>query len=655
MSTVQSQPTLVVFVDSFPVDCRPEDCLSPDLVYREVHDIASLSAVENVTAVVLYSHVAVAGECLAVRFLERLRTSRNLPVVTRQSPVVVLGEASAESRLRADSAFLVLLSPGVEYVSAPFSHCQVRAALEKARCADLSQFARYMDVESRLVRLRHSARHGLANALGPHVLLSSGLSAGVLGRAEFERNEASWLQQTGRNTAAEEYADLMALQTGELEHTPVEAATRHAEVEGEIFRVSQRLLLLDDDHASGWPRALAAVLGLRETPPSRTDVPVCSYSRRGFRLDCWVGSDCTGDLPRLLGVDAAGYLLYDTVLLDLRLRRESAQTLTTDLSGFQALKQIYQADASVQVVLFSASQNARHMHEMMELGIAGYYAKEDSLSEPHDANVARLLRSLYTVSQNQYRREAHKSLTDAFVRAQARDWFGRGSQQACERFEHSIYHLQCLVLTTRDSYLSTVVGVQMQRHFIESAHAVLEAALRLRFPGERDRTIGEVVERLPRRGCEKHAARWLNDTRNRVVHEKLSTYQMDLGPETPLWAISAACLVASEGKCDGHQVVEQATGDRRVWPAWLEEPSKKRLQPGESVLCIVNECSRRGDGRIRSLLATTEETGDSIRVTDLQRVSTGDLERIREGSRLTARINSVKQGLPQATLEAVLE
>jgi CheY-like chemotaxis protein len=262
-------------------------------------------------------------------------------------------------------------------------------------------------------------------------------------------------------------------------------------------------------------------------------------------------------------------MAYDAVLLDLRLQNEPPERPTDELTGYQALKRIHQVDPSVQVVLFTASKNALHVREMIDLEIAGYYPKEDSLPDPPAANWGRLRDALSSVLHNLHRREAFWALSTALAAAKELDWCQRGTEEGLEKLFNYVDHLQALVFL-RETALPEPLEVRMKRHFIDSAHAVMDAALRLQYPRwPADTKTVELVNQLPHRSAVRQAGFWLNDTRNKTMH---ANRRDDLvGRDDHLVAISAACMVVSGGKINARAVLERLP--RHCWPQWVPPPS----------------------------------------------------------------------------------
>ena len=235
----------------------------------------------------------------------------------------------------------------------------------------------------------------------------------------------------------------------------------------------------------------------------------------------------------------------------------------------EALKRIHEVDPSVQVVLFTASKNALHVREMLDLEVAGYYPKEDSLPDPPAANWGRLRAALLTVLQNLYRRCAFWALSAALCQAVERDWYRQGSDEESDEEEGKLFqyfeHLQALIFL-RETALPDPLEVRMKRHFIDSAHAVMDATLRLRYPRLpwETKTV-DLAKQLPYRSAVRQAAFWLNETRNKTVHANRPD---DFGgPHDHLVAISAACMVLSDGSVNAREVLERIP--RHYLPAWI--------------------------------------------------------------------------------------
>lgn len=558
-----TEHVLACVTTTFPDGALPQELLPEGTTLHSVSKVEGLAAGEPASAVLLFAGSSSGVACPALQQLHRLRTSSALSAEARSSPVLILSDYSAEDLLRLDPSFLPFVSPGTVVLSPPFSKERVHEALRRVRPADPETVTRYLDIEGQLAKLRDRARHRVANALGPQVLVESARAGGAMNADRAEQVSSRLARLGPPDPVASEYAELLSL----VRIAKTGAAAKFREPFLELQKDRLNVLLLDDDRTAGWPEALAGVLNLGESAPLCPDLTCRGFSRGAFRLDCWAGTDLDALLNNLCPAIESGVyveLPYDAVLLDLRLENESAELPTEKLSGYRALKRIHAIDPSVQVVLFTASKNALHVREMLNLEVAGYYPKEDSLPEPPVANWGRLRDALLTVTRNLYRRCAFWALSAALGHAAGQDWYQRASDEQVEKLSQYVDHLQALIFL-RETALPDPLEVRMKRHFIDSAHAVMDATLRMRHQHlPWDTKTVDLVKHLPYRSAVRQAAFWLNETRNKTVHANRSD---DIGdPHDHFVAISAACMVLSDGLVNASEVLERIP--RHYWPQW---------------------------------------------------------------------------------------
>jgi CheY-like chemotaxis protein len=609
---------------------------------------AELAGAE-VAAVVLFSDSAAAEDCGALRFLQRLRTNSSLPETVRSIPVLVLSPHSLETLLHLDPRFLAFASPAVALVTVPCAPEAVLARAGNVPHAKTADVARYLNLEGRLARLRHLARHELANALGPRVLLASAVAAGAVTSDRANSARAAIKARAPGTGHAEEYESLSALLAGA--GPPAASPRTHSAPLARLARSRLRILSLDDEHAAGWPEALAACLRLTETPPAGTSLPVRSFVRGSFCLDCWAGSDCA-DLERTILPPPADYpqpFPYDAVFLDLRLRREGPEVPTAELSGCRFLRALRDTDPSASCVLFTASRNALHLRELLLLGAAGYYLKEEELPVPPAANWSRLEQSLQTLIEGRSRRRAFWALSDALARAASRPWYSTGDERARDRLVACVYHLQALLLLPGGPP-SRVMDLRMDRHVVESAHSVMEAALRHRFGASDAEQTNDLIERrlrgLPR---QYDAAKALNRLRNEIVHRRLSGYG-DEDHADRLCAVSAACYVLSEEASGADEALAAADDFPAArWPSWLPRRPPP-FRNGVETTCRVIEVVRSADGSLRHLLAEEEGSGEELRVVGVKKLPPGRQTELAEGAVLRVQLQNALVRPPEAVL-----
>lgn len=556
--------SVAIVTTTFPSDFLQGKILPEDFDCRLVPGVHELASGPTVSSVILFAEATSGVTCPALQQLQHLRTSSVLPASLRNIPVLILSDYTAEDLLRFDPSFLPFVSPGTALLSPPFTRQRIAESLRRIKPADSAAVVRYIDVEGQLAKLRDRARHRVANALGPHVLVESARAAGAIS-AERAQQVSDRLVRLGTpDPVATEYAELLSLVRTEI----TEPATKSRVPALDLQKERMSVLLLDDDRSAGWPEALAGVLQLEECAPLCPEFPCRGFVRGDFRLDCWSGTDLEGCLNLLCPTVGSGeyvQLNYDAILLDLRLRNEAIDVPTQELSGYKALQRITRVDPAVQAVLFTASKNAIHVREILDLEIAGYYPKEDSLPDPPAANWRRLRHALQAVVDNLYRRHAFWALSVALSEATLQDWFQGARDEEAAKLSAYVDQLQALVFL-RETALPRSLEVRMRRHFIDAAHAVMDAALRLQIPRASRETTGDLVNLLPRRSLVERAARWLNVTRNEMMHRRQRGDDAG-GPYDHLSAISAACIVVSKGTVDAREVLERVA--RRHWPEWL--------------------------------------------------------------------------------------
>jgi hypothetical protein len=558
--------TVAIVTAGFPSELNLDALLPAGVQCRQTAGVRELSGSDAaLSAVVLFADATSGVACPALHEFLLLRTSGAIPASLRSIPALIMSDYPTEDLLRLDPAFLPFASPGTTVLGPPFTRNRVEEALQRLRPAELETIVRYLDIDGQLAKLRARARHRVSNALGPQVLVASARAGGAIS-AERAQQVCERIARAGApDPVATEYAELLSL----ARPRPSASAAKVRENALDVQKERLSVLLLDDDRTAGWPEALAGVLQLGESSVVCPQLPCRGFSRGAFHLDCWTGSELDALLTALCPeVDQGEYvrLAYDAVLLDLRLQNELPEMPTQELSGYKCLKRVLSVDPTVQAVLFTASKNALHVREMLDQEIAGYYPKEDVLPDPASANWGRLREALQKVIQNRYRRDAFWALCQAWSAAAAQEWHRRGREEETDKLFAYVDHLEALVFL-RETALPEPLELRMRRHFIDSAHAVMDAVLHMRFPrtgGEN--TTGQRVGLLPRGSAAYQAARWLNEARNDMVHRRGRGLDRG-GPHDHLAAISAACTVLSDGQERARLVFDRVP--RQSWPAWV--------------------------------------------------------------------------------------
>jgi hypothetical protein len=178
--TTPSPSTMAVLRSSFPEGLDPEALFPPGTELRPIGSPGDLDVDPGFSSVVAYSDASTVADCPAFRFLRTLRVSRTLPEKVRSIPVAILSPQSLETLLRGEPQFLAFVSPGTGLVRLPCPPDDLAGRITDFGPADSSTLADYFDLAGRLALLRHQARHDLANALGPRVLIQSAAASGAL-------------------------------------------------------------------------------------------------------------------------------------------------------------------------------------------------------------------------------------------------------------------------------------------------------------------------------------------------------------------------------------------------------------------------------------------------------------------------------------------
>jgi len=135
-----------------------------------------------------------------------------------------------------------------------------------------------------------------------------------------------------------------------------------------ISSVSKRILFIDDEEDKGWSELLMKIF-------ESSDFHVVKYSIRFFE-------DIKEEINKK---QVDGLPLWDLILLDLRLEKnedygENSNKPASEYSGAKILKDIKGINSGIQVIMFTASDKAWNMRELIDLGADGYYTKESPQS-----------------------------------------------------------------------------------------------------------------------------------------------------------------------------------------------------------------------------------------------------------------------------------
>ena len=177
-----------------------------------------------------------------------------------------------------------------------------------------------MDIWGKLAKLQHRARHEIANFLGPDVLLTSAIHAGVIDEETYEGVREELFGKFTQSELAEEYASLLEMIPGQIPACASETESNLPDAALDLGKHDIRILVLDDDHAAGWPEVIACVMNAVPVTPSRSDIPVQSYEKNHLKMDCWVGDDLD-QLFAVLLPDKGRHIQkfpYDAIFLDMR-------------------------------------------------------------------------------------------------------------------------------------------------------------------------------------------------------------------------------------------------------------------------------------------------------------------------------------------------
>ena len=207
-----------------------------------------------------------------------------------------------------------------------------------------------------------------------------------------------------------------------------------------------------------------------------------------------------------------------------------------------------------------------------------------------------------------------------------------------------IEHLQSLILTRQERYLTEVLHWTMDRHLIESAFSVVEAAIRLQTKdGWKTKFISELIDKeVPTDAPTKTPASDLRSYRNRMIHDELGVVH---GVEDVLKAVTAACTVVAEASCKFATAYLTYGLSLKSWPKWVDLPD--RLD------ATITQCNRRR-GNLTSVQVKDLLSSQEFLVCDMSLLTEDQHPLLQDGKLLEIRLLNVKTDPPQAKLLRVI-
>jgi CheY-like chemotaxis protein len=213
-----------------------------------------------------------------------------------------------------------------------------------------------------------NTKHSLANLWGAFQLAKVTNNEDILAnnKSLLNKQKDIYFQYVEAQTAAEvvhEKSDSQA--KSDLTISSEENVNKLA-----INATGKNILLIDDEAQKGWDVVLESIFQGCNQFESVAKSESESFKDYRERVEIKVGETDENQLPR-----------WDLILLDLRLdeledKGENANKLAHNYSGAEILQKIKKSNEGTQVIMFTASNKAWNMKNLLDLGADGYYIKE---------------------------------------------------------------------------------------------------------------------------------------------------------------------------------------------------------------------------------------------------------------------------------------
>ena len=281
----------------------------------------------------------------------------------------------------------------------------------------LSEIKKYLTLSCELA-LGGVLAHSQKNTLGPCVLLSGAYRAGDINKSIFSATLTALRKLAKQNellilSATVDGPDTINVNSGaastaiKTKHTPIaEDVSLQTEWTG------KQVLLIDDQSESGWRQTLSSIFGanvLRTIPIQKGEWKNPKAMLKDEEI-----------ISKALNPD---YLKQcDLILLDLylipdydnaRISHGAQQAL--EYSGLRLLEKIRKVDATIPIVLFTASGKAFNVKAAEEIGIDGYFPKEAHYHKKDELKDYYLAFKKLTLACCNWERRALRELTNSLI------------------------------------------------------------------------------------------------------------------------------------------------------------------------------------------------------------------------------------------------
>ena len=285
-------------------------------------------------------------------------------------PAIILSYNTLQELIQNDMRCFALCSKGVALVTVPFSIKDIAKKIEKNlnKRIEPEAIRDYLKSSCEL-RLGGIIEHARRNFIGPYSLLIGARYVNDIDSGTYE----GVLNKLRNKEAKEEIFIYDATVRGAIEEGTVESSQEKPL--SEIVK-GKKILLVDDECTSaGWEETMNAIFG-------NNVLTAIGESDTGRK---WQNADDVLSDPRIKNaLEPDNHLIkYDLILLDLYLTKEDEEKKKGGgsqqhykFSGLKLLEAIRKNDASVPVILFTASNKAFNVKAAEGLGIDGYFQKE---------------------------------------------------------------------------------------------------------------------------------------------------------------------------------------------------------------------------------------------------------------------------------------
>lgn len=317
------------------------------------------------------SLVEMAGEIdklkTALKDADEKNSAKAAPKVTESPQIIFVSFNKLQKLIGADLRNLTLCAAGINFVEVPFELAEIIHKVEQSGERIGLEVIREILKKSSDLRLDGLVGHAHKNFLGSYLLLSGAVIAGDVGKDAIENARTKLTDQNAAN---------------ELDIFNAILSDGSASKQPSFKNIYKKKVLLIDDEGehSGWKGTLSAIF---DNPVDTISGPDIQPGEREKKWENFEEIVNTSQINNLLTGVHTGLNNYDLIFLDLYLTIDDTKKAPIDgvksdlrYSGLELLEKIRSQDATVPVILFTASNKAFNIQVAQRLGIAGYFQKE---------------------------------------------------------------------------------------------------------------------------------------------------------------------------------------------------------------------------------------------------------------------------------------